>query len=383
LAFYSKGFIGLVIPGLGIVAFLIFEKNLKAILQMRLWLGVIIFLVMILPWFFALWHQGGTEHLKVFLLYNHLGRYIPGGVSGHHHPFWYYLIEFPGGFLPWSFLLIPVLYGSFSRAGHASVLSRRGLLFAKCWFFTGFVFLSLAATKRALYLLPIFAPFSILTAYYIDTTLQSRAFLKVEKLFLWISGLLPLGAGLVLTPLYFYLSGKLVPFSWGLAILVLAFSLVMVALSLVALTFLQKWKTGRFWIFASGAFVVLLVFILVGVLPVMDRHKSLVPFCEQVKATVPSDQPLYGYMPDETLRGAVPFYTGHFVEEIEDRGRLDEILKGDDPVFVVTRDKRQELEKEMLSTGRLSILFHYNMGSDRSLLLFTNRPEKTLEKDAQ
>jgi 4-amino-4-deoxy-L-arabinose transferase-like glycosyltransferase len=70
LAFFTKGFIGIVLPGLGILAFLVADRNIKEIFKMRLWLGALIFLFMTLPWFIALWHQGGTEHLDVFLIHN-------------------------------------------------------------------------------------------------------------------------------------------------------------------------------------------------------------------------------------------------------------------------------------------------------------------------
>ena len=48
LAFYAKGFIGVAIPGLAVLAFLIFERNIKEILEMHLWLGIAIFLAMTL-----------------------------------------------------------------------------------------------------------------------------------------------------------------------------------------------------------------------------------------------------------------------------------------------------------------------------------------------
>jgi 4-amino-4-deoxy-L-arabinose transferase-like glycosyltransferase len=70
LSFFTRGFIGMVIPGLSILVFLIAERNLKEILKMRLWLSILIFIIMVLPWFIALWHQGGTEYLNVFLLDN-------------------------------------------------------------------------------------------------------------------------------------------------------------------------------------------------------------------------------------------------------------------------------------------------------------------------
>jgi len=43
-------------------------------------------------------------------------------------------------------------------------------------------------------------------------------------------------------------------------------------------------------------------------------------------------------------------------------------------VFVAIRDSHQRLEKELLSTGRLMVLRRQEMGTDRSLVLLTNRP---------
>ena len=139
LAFYAKGFIGVAIPGLAVLAFLIFDRNIKEILKMHLWLGIAIFLAMTLPWFLSLWRQGGGEYLKVFLVHNHLERFA-GGSTGHSQPFYYYLAQFPGAFLPWSLLrrtrLLPELphTSSRSRTGRKRASSSRnaGLLPAFC-----------------------------------------------------------------------------------------------------------------------------------------------------------------------------------------------------------------------------------------------------------
>ncbi|NLW35492.1 ArnT family glycosyltransferase [Syntrophorhabdus aromaticivorans] len=82
LAFYSKGFIGIVIPGLSILAFLALERNLREIARMHLRLGMLIFLIMTLPWFIALWQQAGMEYLNVFFVHNHLQRSLPAGMAG-------------------------------------------------------------------------------------------------------------------------------------------------------------------------------------------------------------------------------------------------------------------------------------------------------------
>ncbi|OPY64980.1 MAG: Undecaprenyl phosphate-alpha-4-amino-4-deoxy-L-arabinose arabinosyl transferase [Syntrophorhabdus sp. PtaU1.Bin050] len=389
LAFYSKGFIGIVIPGLGILAFLALERNFKEILRMRLWLGVLIFLVMTLPWFMALWQQAGTEHLNVFFVHNHLQRFLPAGMagrisadaSGHHHPFYYYLTEFPNGFLPWSILLIPVLCHAFSKSGQFSDLSflpAKGRLFAKCWFFAGIIFLSIASTKRTLYLLPIFAPFSLLTALYINSTIESGSLDKIGKIFLWVFDILLLVIGIALTPVYLYLKKTyLQALPADLPLSVLATSVLVTAIAFAGAFSLQRRNLVRYWISINLPVVLVLIFTLVSIVPILDKYKSFVPFSSQVTALVPADQPLYAYQPDETLRGAVPFYTGRFVVEAEEIGK--DLFSKEDPFYIMIRDKKEAMEKELLSTTRLHILVKQPMGSDRALVLFSNRPtQKTI-----
>ena len=386
LAFFTKGFIGIVIPGLSILVFLIAERNLKEILKMRLWLGILIFAIMVLPWFVALWHQGGTEYLKVFLLHNHLQRFLPasmaggisGSASGHHHPFYYYILMFPSGFLPWSILLIPTLYNAFSETSKYRGLPEKGRLFAKCWFFAGIIFLSVASTKRALYLLPIFAPIAMLTALYIDYTLGSEPLDRIGKVFIWMFGILLLVIGLSLTPIYFYFK-KAYPLGTpdSLSISVIAISILVTALSLAAIWYLLRRNMKRYWVSVHISMVLALAFILVAILPVLDRHKSFVPLCQQITATVPADQPLYAYQPDETLKGAVPFYTGRYLIEMEDLGNVATVLEGKELLFIVIRDKRGKFEKELLSMGKLYVLVKQEMGLDRALVLLSNKEQST------
>jgi hypothetical protein len=94
----------------------------------------------------------------------------------------------------------------------------------------------------------------------------------------------------------------------------------------------------------------------------------------QVKSVVATDAVLIAYQPDETLRGALPFYTGYHPKEIEDLKALEDVLAGGSQVFVTIRDSHQRLEKELLTTGRLMVLRRQDMGTDRSLVLLTNKP---------
>jgi 4-amino-4-deoxy-L-arabinose transferase-like glycosyltransferase len=326
------------------------------------------------------------------LLHNHLQRFFPSGfagtisgaASGHHHPFYYYITEFPSGFLPWSILLIPVFFHAFSKSGKsgvANVLSEKGTLFAKCWFFAGIIFLSVASTKRTLYLMPIFAPIAMLTAAYIDSTLKSPQLLtKIGKIFTWVFTIVLLFIGIALTPVYFSIK-KLYPMevSETLLIRIIVLSVFMTALSCQAIRYFQQRDLKKYWISMNASIILALLFAVTVVMPVMDIHKSFVPFCQQIAATVPAGEPLYAYQPDETLRGAVPFYTGRYVIEIENVARVETMLQKEEPFYIIIRDKKEEMENKLLSTGGLSSLAKLEMGTDRTLVLFSNRViEKTV-----
>ena len=389
LAFFTKGFIGIVIPGLGILVFLVADRNIKEINKMRLWLGALIFLFMTLPWFIALWHQGGKEYLDVFLVHNHLQRFLPGSLagsilgeaSGHHHPFYYYLTEFPIGFLPWGILLIPVVFRAFSKSDGSRTPAEKGRLFAKCWFFAGITFLSIASTKRTLYLMPIFAPIAMLTALYIASTLAAQPLNRIGKVFLWIFAIVLLVIGAGTTPAYIYIKESYtLGASAGLFVSVVSLALLMMASSLIAIRYLWHGNLKKYWITINVPIIAGLVFALVALVPIVDRHKSFVPFCKEVMAAVPHGKLFFAYKPDETLRGAIPFYTGRYLFEINDLSSIEDIAQREESFFVMTRDKKHKAENELLSTGRLSIVFQNKMGTDRILTLFSNNAAKALNK---
>jgi 4-amino-4-deoxy-L-arabinose transferase-like glycosyltransferase len=371
LAFLSKGFVGLAFPGVGILAFLMFRKDLGEIPRMRPWLGIALLAALSLPWFLALRLEGGASYFRFFFIENHLHRFLSGGHLGHHKPLTFYIGRFPQSFFPWSLLLIPVLYRFFWIRKDLSHTPKMGLLFMKCWFISGFLFLSIASTKRSLYLLPILPPISILTAYWIDATFTSGNLHRMEKAFAWVFGLCILVAGVSACPYRFYLFKQWADPSLAHAALILV-------LCAVSLKFLAEKKTGPFWVSSCGATLFLSLFILLWIYPSMDRNKSYRPFGEEVKEAVGSNENFYAYKPHEALRSAVPFYTGRYVEEIYDRTLLEEIIARKEQVFVVAVNGRgksgQEVGpgKELLSTGKVEMRVRREVGS-YVWLLFTNR----------
>jgi hypothetical protein len=67
----------------------------------------------------------------------------------------------------------------------------------------------------------------------------------------------------------------------------------------------------------------------------------------------------------------VPFYTGRYVIEIEELG--NDLVTKEGPFFVMIRDKNEEMEKKLLSGSKLYVLAKQEMGTNRALVLLSNR----------
>ena len=151
-------------------------------------LGVPLFAAIVLPWAFALLREGGWVAVRECLVGNTVGRLLStaaGRTYGHRQPFWYYLPAGAAALLPWTLALPAMLRGggsvqggaaggespagvSADRAGAeraANEIGRRLLLAA---FFLGLVLLSLAASKRSLYLVPLLPAAAVPVGLWLD-----------------------------------------------------------------------------------------------------------------------------------------------------------------------------------------------------------------------
>jgi len=219
----------------------------------------------------------------------------------------------------------------------------------------------------------------MITALYIDDTLGSQPLNKIGKFFVWILSISLLIISLGSAPAYFYMKKVfLLNIPPILSVSIVAISILVTALSLAAIRYLLQRNMKRYWISVHISILLAFICFLVSVVPVLDLSKSFVPFCRQIMTIVPADQPLYAYQPDETLRGAVPFYTGRYLIGIEDLGDVATLLRKNEPFFIVIRDNRASQQKELLSTGKLHILVKQEMGTDRTLSLLSNNAQGTL-----
>ena len=169
LATLTKGLIGVVLPALVLVFFVIARRDWSLIRSLRLPLGVALVLAIAGPWFFLVNQATNGKWLADFFYLHHVQRYTAG--LGHRQPAYYYMTTLPLDFLPWTIFCIPAL---FTYATDAKWFRQPARLFFTVWFSVVFVFFSLSDTKRDLYLLPLFAPLSLFIANYVEDLTSGR-----------------------------------------------------------------------------------------------------------------------------------------------------------------------------------------------------------------
>ena len=105
LAVLTKGPVGVLLPGIIIVPFLLYVGKLKAVLQeMGLVLGGLIFLLIAVPWFVLVIVKHGSAYTNTFFGYHNFERFTEV-VNGHSAPWYYYFLIVLGLFAPWSVYL--------------------------------------------------------------------------------------------------------------------------------------------------------------------------------------------------------------------------------------------------------------------------------------
>jgi hypothetical protein len=156
LAMLSKGPLGLLLPGLVLVVWLGLQRDWRRILELAP-LSLIALLV------YGAWYLNNAQAMGWGTMFSefyaqNFERFLTSENRGHGQPWYYYLRNFWLDFSPWSWLFPPAVWWIY-RSGK---WRDRHVQLALLWFVIFLAFLSLAATKRQLYLLPAFPAVAIL-----------------------------------------------------------------------------------------------------------------------------------------------------------------------------------------------------------------------------
>jgi 4-amino-4-deoxy-L-arabinose transferase-like glycosyltransferase len=157
LAMLSKGPLGLLLPGLILTLWLGRKRQWLRILEMAPL--SLVALAVYLPWFVACARAMGADSILYELYAQNIARFL-AGARGHEKPFWYFLTNIWGDLVPWS----PLLPFALWYVWRTKMWKDRKVELLLWWFGTFFVFLSIAVTKRQLYLLPAYPAIAMLMA---------------------------------------------------------------------------------------------------------------------------------------------------------------------------------------------------------------------------
>ncbi len=166
IATLSKGVLGLAMPGIVIFVYLASTSLMNKRLRIGDWLRPALFtllaLVPLLIWLGFLFQRGGLQAVGEVLWTNSVGRFSGSFVeAGHYEPFYYYIAKLPEAFLPWNILVYLALW-HFRK----SLVRNRYRLFFCVWLVAQFTLLTLASSKRTVYLMSLTPAAAVLAAEY-------------------------------------------------------------------------------------------------------------------------------------------------------------------------------------------------------------------------
>ncbi|MBI2566962.1 MAG: glycosyltransferase family 39 protein [Candidatus Schekmanbacteria bacterium] len=155
VAFLVKGFLVFAVIGSVVAPFLLWQRDLRALLRFSLTAGASA-LASALPWSLAV-HAREPDYWRYFFWVEHVQRFLTPDKGQHPEPLGYFVPVLLAGALPWTLVALFAL-PELRRVRPHGLLAR----FTCCWFVLPFAFFSLSSGKLATYIAPCFAPLAVL-----------------------------------------------------------------------------------------------------------------------------------------------------------------------------------------------------------------------------
>ncbi len=337
LAFMSKGIIGMAIPGVAVAAYYIWQGRFPDHKKTWFFQGCAVIVLFMAAWAYILFQRGGIEFIRIFYLYNQVGRFFNIGIysGGHMRPFYYYLTTIWADAAPWSLILVPFLISIRNYTNEKR--------FIVSWFAAGFILLSIASTKRGLYVLPLLPAMAVMAALWMEHVI-AEASSKIDKTFLWIIIILVSVCSIVLPFVYVMKFG-------GAYLTALLLLLTGIALPI---SVYRIFKPGlAFVLVVSWTFLIVLW--VPFVIPVVDTMKSYKPLFTEIGKHAGGSQ-VTGYQLTESLEAFSPFYGNFYVNNIEDRSVFEKILKSPKTSYLMIIPVRTDDGLKQLIKDRYTLL---------------------------
>jgi 4-amino-4-deoxy-L-arabinose transferase-like glycosyltransferase len=357
LGVLTMGPVNLAMPGLIVFLYLVIMRDWRHIRHLRLGWGILIFLAITAPWYVALSLQEG--YAFDLLIKTNISRYFHTWT--HEQPFYYYLINLPWAFAPWSLFLPGAFHLAFSRRSQDD---RNSLSFLLVWAIGLFVFFSLSQAKRNEYLLGIYPALALLVGYWGDKAIQLWPD-KYYRKWLIVPSLIFLGMMALATIVLPVATGIFFK-EWFLAALGVS---VLTGICAVLLWVAWHRNQARRLLILPAAFILVFTLYAVQVLvPRMEIYKSPRLFCGEIAKHLENGGHWAMY---RFYRAAYVYYTDSFCKVLEDEKELHAFL--DQPTLsVVVMKETQYASLSDALKAETQLVFKQRIGH-RAMVLITNR----------
>lgn len=179
-AVLTKGPIGILLPGLIVFLFLLIRRDWAELQKMRLFSGTILFLLIAMPWYIAMYMLHGNAFIDMFFGTHN---FLRATVSEHpkDNVIYYYTLVTILAVSPWTGFL-PQLIKKLCRYPRKEHVMEDKTLFLLLWVVTIFVFFQCMATKYLTYTYPLLFPMALLLGHFFD---EQGEEISLVNPFLW------------------------------------------------------------------------------------------------------------------------------------------------------------------------------------------------------
>lgn len=359
LAVLTKGPVGFLVPALIVLAYLAWERRLGEIARAFPWWGPLLSIAPGLAWIAAAIALAPDGFADAAVRENLLGRFFEG--TAHDQRFYYYLVQLPLDFLPWTLLFPVAAVGALRtlRDPDATPERKRAWRFLLAGVGASFAFFSLSTGKRGLYLLPAFPMLALLCAGGLERWLAGRArppkrlasfALAIGLAFAFLGALaLQLGSGAPLPGLFkndwlgrWVGPGDLADVDLGL---LRAFGLTLfgaiVAAAVAWLALARARASALRFVFVPIGLAYAALFAAFALLfPAIDPLRSVRPIAEAAAARTPPGQAI-GLYDEHNLVGGLAYYASreHPIRELATPADVEAFFRAGGRV-VVARERK-------------------------------------------
>lgn len=175
LGFLSKGLIGILIPGMVLLPWILAIGEWRKIPKLLNPLAILLLFLIVLPWPLMVEHKY-SGFLHYFFIEQQFNRFSSSEFNNK-QPWIFYIVCLIVSFLPW---LILTKFKIFSKKSK-SILGQPTFILVIWWAFSCIVFFSIPPSKLAGYILPATAPLAILIAVMVNQEILSEKSIWVQR----------------------------------------------------------------------------------------------------------------------------------------------------------------------------------------------------------